>query len=258
MPLRGSEVVRLLRLAAGEVEEASPVLDASRQLARRSDLLVVEDNPINRAVMLEMLNDLGCGADVAQDGVEALEAMAKRQYALVLMDCQMPRLDGYEATRRQRVREGAATRTPIVAVTAHAFAGERERALDAGMDDYLTKPITLKALSRALGQWLPPAEQGSDTEVILNPDVRRSPKVVELFTQLVPGQIDELALAVSADDAAAVKAHAHKLKGSCHAIGAPLMARTCQALEPFPPDAPALVAALRSQFEDLLPRLHAA
>jgi signal transduction histidine kinase/CheY-like chemotaxis protein len=254
-PVRRSELLRLLRMAAGERSSQSLTPTPTARRARRSDLLVVEDNPINQAVLLEMLNELGYDADVARDGVEALEKLERRRYALVFMDCQMPRLDGYEVTRRWRSQEEAGQRMPIVAVTAHALGSEREQALSAGMNDYLTKPITLKALARAIEQWLQePVAEATQTH-LLNPTTRRSPKVIELFLRLVPEQVELLAAAVFAEDGAAVKAHAHKLKGSYHAIGAERLAETCQTLEGFPPEAPMLVAALRSQLDELIPLL---
>lgn len=114
-------------------------------------VLVVDDQPVNRTVVARMLEKLGCTVDAVADGVEALAATAKQDYDLVLMDCQMPVMDGFEATAQIRLREAGGRRVPIVALTANALAGDRARCLAVGMDDYLTKPIRraqLEALVR--------------------------------------------------------------------------------------------------------------
>ena len=121
-------------------------------------LLLVEDNPVNLAVGEKLLSVLGYTCDIATNGQVALEKMAAGSYALVLMDCQMPVLDGYAATREWRDREvlqQAPLRLPIVAMTANAMAGDRQRCLDAGMDDYLSKPVSREQLETCLQRWLP-------------------------------------------------------------------------------------------------------
>ena len=116
---------------------------------RRSRVLLVEDNAVNRKVAVHMLEKLGCTVDVAENGWRAVEAIRENSYELVFMDCQMPGLDGFEATRivRDLERQAGSERTRIVALTAHAMAGDRERCLDAGMDDYLTKPLKFEVLA---------------------------------------------------------------------------------------------------------------
>jgi CheY-like chemotaxis protein len=115
-------------------------------------VLVVEDNPVNRMVAIGMLEGLGCVVETAEDGVVALEMMAQRDFDVVLMDVQMPRMDGYAATRELRLRERDG-RIPVIALTAAAVEGERERCLASGMDDFLTKPIDLSALRTVLNRW---------------------------------------------------------------------------------------------------------
>lgn len=125
---------------------ADDTLDAPARL----QILLVEDNPINQMVAGKMLEQLGCDVDIAGDGIDAVEQSAKREFDVIFMDMQMPRLDGLEATRRIRLRGGADATRPIVAMTANAMDGDRERCLDAGMNDYITKPISRESLTRVL------------------------------------------------------------------------------------------------------------
>jgi signal transduction histidine kinase/CheY-like chemotaxis protein len=118
-------------------------------------LLAVEDNPVNQQVLLAQLAALGLAADLAADGQAALDALERQTYDLVLMDCQLPGLDGYETTRRWRQREAGGRSIPIIAVTAHAMRGEREKCLAAGMDDHIAKPFRLDELAAIVGRWLP-------------------------------------------------------------------------------------------------------
>ena len=118
-------------------------------------MLLAEDNLVNQKVALVMLRKLGIEADVVGTGVEALDALVGVAYDLVLMDCQMPEMDGFEATRRIRERERGSRRLPVVAMTANAMMGDRERCIEAGMDDHIPKPVRVEALHRALLHWLP-------------------------------------------------------------------------------------------------------
>jgi CheY-like chemotaxis protein len=116
-------------------------------------VLVAEDNPVNGKLIVRMLERLGCSVEVASNGVEALERTEPGRFELILMDCQMPKMDGVEATVRLRQRHGH--RCPrIVALTAAAMDEHRQYCLAAGMDDYVTKPVSLKTLSQVLDKWL--------------------------------------------------------------------------------------------------------
>ena len=117
-------------------------------------ILVAEDNVVNQRVALGLLSKLGYRADAVGNGIEAVQTMKMVPYDLVLMDCQMPEMDGFEATRAIRELGGRSAHVPIIALTANAMHGDRERCLDAGMSDYMTKPMDLGRLSASLSQWL--------------------------------------------------------------------------------------------------------
>ena len=123
--------------------------------ALQGRILLVEDNKVNQMVASKMLAAMGLTVDLAENGEKALAALAEKRYDLVLMDCQMPVLDGYEATRAFRSQEPQGEkRLPIIAMTAHAMEGDRQKCLEAGMDDYLAKPVKKELLRKVLGQWL--------------------------------------------------------------------------------------------------------
>ncbi len=134
-------------------ELATPRRDVTTPAPLDLHVLLAEDNAANVEVAAAMLEDLGCTIDVAHDGLEVLAALEDRSYDLILMDCQMPHLDGYEATRLIRSKDDDRRTVPIVALTAHALAGDREQCLAAGMDDYLGKPFEQARLREALEKW---------------------------------------------------------------------------------------------------------
>ncbi|MGE0821421.1 MAG: response regulator [Candidatus Binatia bacterium] len=149
------------------MEGQSQTLQATNVSSTKSPMiLLVEDNPVNQQVALNILENMGYRADVAHNGRVGLEALKRKRYALVLMDCQMPEMDGYTATRAIRAREAASTtppaRVPIVALTANTQPGDREQCLAAGMDDYLGKPYTQEQLQEVLQRWLSPSPSYSD------------------------------------------------------------------------------------------------
>ncbi|MEL6340903.1 MAG: response regulator [Myxococcota bacterium] len=127
-------------------------------------VLVVEDNMINREVVKSLLGNLGYEPVLVNDGQEAVDALMGANYDIVFMDCQMPKLDGYDATREIRRREGSVRHTPIVAMTAHAMVGDRDKCLAAGMDDYLTKPVKLEELQGAIDRWVDGEGKAAKTE----------------------------------------------------------------------------------------------
>lgn len=130
--------------------------DDSKEVGQKTyglKILLAEDNQINQMVAIKQLEKLGCQCDVVANGKEAIEALRHITYDLVLMDCQMPEMDGYEATRTIRLLNESFSNIPIVAMTANAMKGDRERCLEAGMNDYVTKPITISDLSLVIEQW---------------------------------------------------------------------------------------------------------
>jgi signal transduction histidine kinase/CheY-like chemotaxis protein len=145
----------------GPVVALAPSAVAPARIERAASalrILLVEDNPVNQQVAVRMLRKLGHDVDIAHNGFEAVDAARRTAYDAVLMDCQMPELDGYGATLRIRAGESSSRRVPIVAVTANAAVDDRERCLAAGMDDYLAKPLRLNELARVLDQWTKPAQ----------------------------------------------------------------------------------------------------
>ncbi|HEV8700850.1 MAG TPA: response regulator [Candidatus Polarisedimenticolia bacterium] len=159
-PVRQSDLYNCLATVMGQSADPS-VLVTRHTLSEKRPLLqghilLGEDNPVNQEVILAMLESFGLTVDIAGDGEEVLQKLGAGAYDLVLMDCQMPRKDGLEATAELRRREQAAGpgRIPVVALTANAMDGDRERCLAAGMDDYLSKPLRREVLETALGKWL--------------------------------------------------------------------------------------------------------
>ena len=203
-------------------------------------VLLVEDNAVNRQVASRLLATLGLHPTIAVDGAEGVEQVRANEYDLVLMDCQMPTLDGYQATAAIRALEAARgrSRLPIIAMTANAMEGDRERCLDAGMDDYLAKPITRATLANALQRWLP----RSDDRIVAAPAVVHGgedggvdrqaleqlrvlfegelAEVLDTYLRDAPQQLDRMTEAFHASDSAALARAAHSLRASSYSVGA--------------------------------------
>jgi hypothetical protein len=185
-------------------------------------ILVADDHDVNQAVVGAVLKKWGHAVASAIDGREVLEKLAEGHFDLVLMDLQMPVMDGLDATRRIREREAAqaAPRVPIIAMTARAMDADRERCLAAGMDGYLSKPLDQRALFDVLAQYGGPAtgvavaatDPSSIAPVISDPSLVRH--IASLFLSTAPGQMARLTRALELGDAAQARAVAHSLKGA--------------------------------------------
>ena len=154
---RGSELHRALSSirkpqAASAAEPAVPAKPAPEKPQAR--VLLAEDNPVNQKLVLRLLEKAGLKTDVVENGSQAVAAIRKAKYDLIFMDCQMPEMDGFEATAESRRLEGTSRHTTICALTAHAMAGDRERCIDAGMDDYISKPLTVGILHTKIAHWI--------------------------------------------------------------------------------------------------------
>ncbi|MGH8186773.1 MAG: response regulator, partial [Steroidobacteraceae bacterium] len=212
--------------------------EAKRQYS--GQVLLVEDNAINQRVARRFLERLGCDVDVVGNGLQAVEAAARTSYGFILMDMQMPVMDGLEATRRIRALEGGSKHTPIVALTANAMMGTLERCLEAGMDDYLTKPLDISRLEDVLDRFMrrtdeskpapsptlphPAGEGTASTDVAGEVRARLADIVgddpefmAELISTYITGceeTLQELRSAASRNDLPALASAAHKLKGA--------------------------------------------
>jgi CheY-like chemotaxis protein len=203
-------------------------------------ILVAEDQQVNWMLVERMLNKRGASAVNAADGHQALEMLAAEHYDLVLMDCQMPGLDGYDTASEIRRREAAENRTrvPIIAMTANAMFGDRERCLEAGMDDYVAKPITLDVLDETLDRWLPSTPADAP---VLEParlaELRTIFPGEELTTMLqdlaaaIASDVDQIDAAAAEGDRATLAAAAHRLKNSAGMIGATALAQAAARLD---------------------------
>ncbi|SFM60057.1 PAS domain S-box protein [Methanolobus profundi] len=201
-------------------------------------ILVVEDNIVNQNVAKSILRKLGISADIANNGVEALKTLEENTYALVLMDVQMPEMDGFETTRQIRNLQSAVLdhHVPIIAMTAYAMKGDKERCYEAGMDDYISKPIEFQPLIRVLNKWstvleevpindvpsenkdrqqeLPIFDSQSFMERMMD-DMDIARKIIDIFLKSTPNLIDDLKDAIDKGDISSINSNAHSLKSSC-------------------------------------------
>jgi signal transduction histidine kinase/CheY-like chemotaxis protein len=259
-PARQSELYDCLaRVILPEVStnnrlvEAPPVAESAHrhiEQIKRLRLLVAEDNIVNQQVALGVLASLGYPADVVANGLEAVAATASGSYAAILMDCQMPEMDGYTATREIRASEGDGPHIPIIALTADVVTDARARSLAAGMNDYVTKPINPDELATILKKWVPldrvQRHPSSETRPVEGPldqsalDKLRKleqtvpglfTKVMDLFLLDTPPRIEDIQDAILKDDAAQLARLAHAMKGSAANIGALELAAICARVE---------------------------
>ncbi len=255
-PVRQSELFNCLMgglsMPAGEITSATPT--EAEAVALRGRLLLVEDNTMNQLVATKLLVKLGYDVAVSGNGIEALQSMAETEYDAVLMDCQMPEMDGYAATREIRRREGGSRHTPVIAMTAAAMHGDREACLAAGMDDYVTKPIRPGALAETLARWVKSGEQGTPaagpepiayTDDAANLDPERLSilrdlddgdgvllaSIADEFSTEAQRQLEALRASLAEGDPQAVERAAHSIKGSSANLGATRLAELAGHLE---------------------------
>jgi len=222
---------------APAVADGAAVRASDGAPATRGRVLVAEDNPVNQLVIETLLRKRGFAVDRAADGLEAVARLDHAVHDAVFMDCQMPNLDGYEATARIRASENGLRHVPIVAMTAHALAGDRERCLRAGMDDYLPKPIRTEDLDPVLERWLP--LPGAPAALLDHERLRSLSEVgpgmieqlVDVFARSTPPLVADLVEAVDSADDEARRRLAHKLRGGSEAVGAVRLSELAARLE---------------------------
>jgi CheY-like chemotaxis protein len=253
-PVRRHELLLAIRRAMGaeEMPPATPVSAAPPAAPRRSlRILVAEDNRVNQIVITRIIEHLGHIAVVAINGREALARWAAQSFDLVLMDVQMPEMDGFTATAQIREAERCTgNRVLILAVTAHALQGDRERCLDAGMDGYITKPITAQQLADAIRAFFPgepvaPADLHAHVDLHhpvaiwdptltlarLDGDEALLAEVVEIFLDEAPRQLNALRRAIDTGDTAIAAETAHSLKGQLGYFGVAEISSRARRLE---------------------------
>ncbi len=296
-PVRRHELYRALAQAvSGIATDQAPVSSAGSALRLNCRVLMAEDNGVNQFVARNMLKSLGCEFDIVPNGQEALAAAQRNGYDIVLMDCQMPVMDGYEATRQIRIWEeasGQTQRLPIVALTANALVGDADVCIAAGMDGHLAKPYTRNQLGALMARWLPaqlvegsvdaPRTQPAPLVAAAEPagvvgalDVKALAgirelddgegailaEVIGIFFDETPRHLDGLRNAVNARDAAELARVAHAFKSASGNVGAAIVVKLCRELERVGrsgelADAPPLLREIEQQIEVVRPLLKA-
>jgi len=250
-PIHQSELFDVLLMVSGLKKEIPQLItrhSAKEHVQFKAHILVAEDNITNQLVIEGLLRTLGITCDLAGNGLEAIDALESGiYYDLVFMDCQMPELDGYSATAKIRMLKSATldNNIPIIAMTANAMAGDRQKCLDSGMNDYLSKPVDPVKVVSMLREWLPNHEKQPQTSATIEAKPAETPKpvadeiifdyddmsrrlmndhelmgsVAEIFYQDLDEQIEELKQAVANNDISQVSAVIHKIKGAAANVG---------------------------------------
>ncbi len=239
-PVKSAQLFRCFATVIGQHQPTQLVTRHTLiEQARRGNILVAEDNPTNQKVVLHMLSRLGHQANAVGNGLEALQSLEIIPYDLVLMDCQMPEMDGYDAARAIRAETSRVLNRhiPIVALTADAMQGTREKTEAAGMDDYLTKPIDPKQLASVLNRWLSGYDMKSESPVRHNAhkgeifdyknalirmadDESLLREIIAVYLEDTPLDIAQLTEALDAGNAQDAGRHAHSIKGASSNVGA--------------------------------------
>jgi two-component system, sensor histidine kinase and response regulator len=252
-PARQSELYNILAGIMGvrscppnEVPKA--LLDQQTQMHRRGvRLLVAEDNVVNQQVVLGVLGSLGYSADVVANGLEAVEAAARFPYSAILMDCRMPEMDGYTATTTIRRSRSESRHIPIIALTADVVSDARAKALAAGMNDYITKPVKADELASVLERWVAAPVQIDLQRVSIQPSLDDdlfeslkgleacapglSRKVIDAFLEDTPRRLEDIEQALPGHNAEELSLVAHGLRGSASNLGAHAFVQICADLE---------------------------
>jgi len=205
-------------------------------------ILLAEDNLVNQEVTRGFLESFGCRVDIVNNGKEAVEALKRELYDMVFMDCQMPEMDGFEATKviRDQEKDNNGRHIPVIALTAHALEGDREECLAAGMDDYLSKPFTHEQLREKLECWIGEELHATALDQKILENIRGlqkegepslMDKIITIYVQTTPGLLQDLSEAVAASDAQAMKKAAHSLKSSSANLGAMKLSELCKEVE---------------------------
>jgi CheY-like chemotaxis protein len=247
-------------------------------------VLVAEDNLVNQKLAVRMLERLGYQPDVVSNGHEALAAFEREVYAAIVMDCQMPVMDGYEATRRIREQEQRSDASrdrahiPIIALTANAMQGDRERCKAAGMDDYLSKPVKTDDVGKILQRWIPVASRGetsapappremstSDASLFdastmlanIGGDVELFDQLIRLFLERHRTMVQDIEVAIAQADRAELERAAHSMKGTAGNLCAPDVVLLASQLEAIGrlgtlAEAPALLLQLERAIQQLV------
>ena len=241
-PVKQGELEVCLASALGSRPISAPVVPHRYPSGKktRCRILVVEDNLVNQEVAIGILGLLGYAADIVADGHSALRALQKTAYTLVLTDCQMPEMDGYELSRRIRdPRTNVLNpQIPIIAVTAHSLAGDREQCLKAGMDDYISKPLRPELLDKALTRWIGARAKAADpvpgkrtemdspeqfdTEGLIERlmgDPALARRLARIFVETMPQDLLALSSAIHRSDSPAIALAAHSIKGAAANMG---------------------------------------
>ncbi|HEV8632029.1 MAG TPA: response regulator, partial [Thermoanaerobaculia bacterium] len=250
-PVKPSQLLDIILVALApstreqEIAEAAPFAEPTRHPGRRPRILLAEDNPVNRQLVIAILRRQGIAVQPVVDGAEAVAAVAREPFDLVLMDVQMPRMDGYEATATIRQAErGTGRHLPIVALTAHAMKGDRELCMAAGMDAYLSKPIRSAELLATIDRLVLPASKlpavpvgahrAFDARAFLEAvdgDREVQAELVELLCAELPVTMADIRRCLDGGDTNGLQRGAHRLRGSLKVVGADEASRVALAVE---------------------------
>ncbi|MCA9470648.1 MAG: PAS domain S-box protein [Nitrospirales bacterium] len=288
-PVKQEQLYKCLTMVMGKTQSATDQVEATTtslitrhtlmedENRKKIRVLLAEDNVVNQKVAGKMLNKLGYRVDIVTNGREAIEALAQASYDLIFMDCQMPEMDGWEATRRIRAVEHEQLNTdeesvsqasrvtshvPIIAMTANAMKGDREKCLNAGMDDFISKPVKLEQLEETLQRWTTRSTESEERSNVLSQNLsspapciaqevppldmnvldelralggEEDPEffssVIDQFLEDIPPHLDAIRQAIEQHDADSLMKAAHGFKGSCRYIGAKPLADLCFSLE---------------------------